>query len=117
LPKEGQDQGSCDTSLKRALVYGREALTNAFRHSSATRIELALDYGPRGLRMQVRDNGQGIGSDEPVAGPEDHWGLLGMRERAERIGAPLTLWNRPAAGTEVLLFVPAEKAFAQSGKS
>src|SRR5262249_25971182 len=60
---------------------GREALTNAFRHSRGTRIELELDYAASGLRMVVRDNGCGIPSDVAVAGTDGHWGLPGMRER------------------------------------
>jgi len=45
------------------------------------------------------------------SGRDGHWGLSGMRERAERVGARLRVWSRPAGGTEVELCVPAHIAF------
>jgi signal transduction histidine kinase len=81
----------------------REALGNAFRHSGATLIEAEIEYSARRLRLIVRDNGRGI---EPGTGRDVHWGLRGMRERAESIGAKLTIWSRAGAGTEVEISVP-----------
>src|SRR5207253_1081679 len=77
----------------RDEVYriGREALVNAFRHSGAGNIEVELDYHPNRLRILVRDDGCG---DDPKVlqfGRDGHWGLSGMRERAERIGAKLKI--------------------------
>jgi signal transduction histidine kinase len=97
----------------RDEVYriGREALLNAFRHSSATRIEIELEYTPTELRMFVRDDGKGIDEQVVQSGSEGHWGLTGMRERAERIGATLKIRSRAGAGTEVELRVPARLAF------
>src|SRR5262249_31974449 len=66
---------------------GREALLNAFRHSHARAIEVALGYEPSQMRIVVRDNGSGIDQQILASGREGHWGLSGMRERAERIGA------------------------------
>ena len=68
---------------------GREAVTNAFRHSAAKKVEIELDYASSGLRLLVRDNGRGMEPQIVRSGSEGHWGLLGMRERAERIGARL----------------------------
>jgi signal transduction histidine kinase/ligand-binding sensor domain-containing protein len=90
---------------------GREALANAFRHSAATEFEVEVEYAPAFLRLLVRDNGKGI---EPLVvrtGRDGHWGLSGMRERAERIGARLRLLSRATAGTEVELSVPAKLAY------
>jgi signal transduction histidine kinase/ligand-binding sensor domain-containing protein len=97
----------------RDEVYriGREALLNAFRHSSATRIEIELEYTPTELRMFVRDDGKGIDEQVVHRGSEGHWGLTGMHERAERIGATLKIRSRAGAGTEVELRVPARLAF------
>jgi signal transduction histidine kinase len=81
----------------------REALGNAFRHSGATLIEAEIEYSARRLRLIVRDNGRGI---EVSTGNDVHWGLRGMRERAERIGAKLTIWSKAGAGTEVEISVP-----------
>lgn len=87
----------------RDEVYrgGHEALLNAFRHSEATRIELEMQYNPKQLRIVVRDNGKGIDSDVVRQGREGHWGLSGMRERAQQIGGKLKVWSRVGAGTEV----------------
>src|SRR6266567_4648618 len=90
---------------------GREALVNSFRHAQASSIEVEIEYGAKQLRVLVRDNGGGIDPQVLHSGREGHWGLSGMRERAERIGARLTVWTRPVGGTEIELSVPATLAF------
>ncbi len=97
----------------RDEVYriGREALANAFRHSRATDVEVELEYADTQLRVLVRDNGCGIDPQVVRTGRDGHWGLSGMRERASRIGATLTVWSRAEGGTEVDLSVPSRVAF------
>jgi signal transduction histidine kinase len=97
----------------RDEVYriGREALVNAFRHSRAKIIEVEVEYAAKRLRILVRDDGCGISPQVLQSGREGHWGLAGMRERAERIGARLKLRSRVASGTEVELSVPSYVAF------
>ena len=90
---------------------GREAVTNAFRHSRASKIEVELQYAPKHLRLLVRDNGVGIDQAVVRTGLDGHWGLSGMRERAEEIGAKLRVLSSPAAGTEIELSVPSRIAF------
>jgi signal transduction histidine kinase len=99
--------------LIRDEVYriGREALVNAFRHSGAAEIEVEIEFAARALRVLVRDNGRGIDPEVLEAGRDGHWGLSGMRERADRMGARLKVWSRAGAGTEVELSVPGEIAF------
>jgi signal transduction histidine kinase len=99
--------------ILRDEVYliGREALTNAFRHSQAKRIEVEVEYAASHLRVLVRGDGCGIDPQVLRSGREGHWGLTNMRERAERIGARLTVGSRPARGTEVELSVPDHNAF------
>jgi signal transduction histidine kinase len=87
-------------------LIGREALANALRHSGATCIEAEIEYSPRRFRLVVRDNGRGIDAEVARTGKDARWGLLGMRERAESIGAKLTIWSKPCAGTEVEISVP-----------
>src|SRR5258708_6076104 len=97
----------------RDEVYqiSREALVNAFRHSRARKIEVQLEYGFNKLRVHVSDDGCGIDPEVLRAGRDGHWGLPGMRERAERIGAKLHVWSSATAGTEVELSVPSQIAF------
>jgi signal transduction histidine kinase len=90
---------------------GRELLVNAFRHSRAGCIQVELEYALRRFRLVVRDDGCGIDPQVLREGREGHWGLPGMRERAERIGARLRVWSRAGAGTEVVLSVPNSIAF------
>ena len=99
--------------LIRDEVYhiGRKLLVNAFRRSGASCIEVELEYAPKRFTIVVRDDGCGIDPQVLRAGREGHWGLPGMRERAERIGARLRVWSRAAAGTEVALSVPNSIAF------
>ena len=97
----------------RDEVYriGREAVLNAFRHARARNIEVELEYAADRFRVLVRDNGCGIDPQVVQFGRDGHWGLCGMRERAERIGGKLRLWSRSGEGTEVELRVPASIAF------
>jgi ligand-binding sensor domain-containing protein/signal transduction histidine kinase len=97
----------------RDEVYriGREALINAFRHARANKIELELRYSSKGLCMLVRDDGCGIDSAVLQTGRDGHWGLSGMRERADRIGAQLHVMSSASAGTEIELSIPGNVAF------
>ena len=85
---------------------------NAFRHSGARNIEVEISYLGRGLTVVIKDDGRGIDPAILRSGREGHWGLPGMRERADRIGARLTLRSREGSGTEVELSLPARVAFS-----
>ena len=90
-----------DRSVEEELfAIAREALTNAAKHSQATRIDVSVAYldGP-GVRVAVTDDGCGFDPDQPHDG---RYGLVGMYERAARIGAALTLASEPGAGTEIV---------------
>jgi signal transduction histidine kinase len=94
---------------------GRELLRNAFRHAHAGRIEVELRHDKSMLRLRVRDDGKGIDSSVLKEGMRGaHWGIPGMRERAERIGGRFTIWSEAGAGTEAELTVPARVAYGKS---
>jgi signal transduction histidine kinase len=103
--------------LDEIYRIGREAIVNACRHSRARDIEAEVRYRPTELRIAVRDNGCGIDPQELQWESNGHWGLQGMRERADRIDARLRLWSSMALGTEVELCVPGAVAFEQSRDS
>lgn len=94
-----------------AFRIGREAIGNAFRHAQARNIEVELEYARNQMRILVRDDGRGIDPKVLRLGLDGHWGLSGMRERAERIGARLSVRSRGATGTEVELSIPGHIAF------
>jgi signal transduction histidine kinase/ligand-binding sensor domain-containing protein len=94
----------------------REALTNAFHHSQASSIEVEITYDSASFSLRVRDNGCGIEQDILGSGREGHWGLRGMRERAQNISAQLSIWSNPGSGTEMDLRVPARFAYTRTRK-
>jgi signal transduction histidine kinase/ligand-binding sensor domain-containing protein len=101
--------------FEELFKIGKEALGNAFRHSGAHSIETELNYEPSELSMRVRDDGTGIESAILRQGHKDrHFGLPGMRERAQKVGAHLDVWSRPGAGTEVELRIAAGIAYASA---
>jgi len=93
---------------------GREALLNAFCHSGAKRVECELEYSDNDLQLRVRDNGKGIDPQVLREGRAGHFGFLGMRERAARIGGVLNISSTLGGGTEVQLRIPSVLAFQLS---
>jgi len=90
----------------------REMIRNAFAHAAATHIEVEIRYDRDKLRLRVRDDGKGIDPKVLHAGGQPgHFGIPGMRERAQRIGAHLDFWSEVGAGAEVELTVPASLAY------
>jgi signal transduction histidine kinase len=93
----------------------RELLRNAYRHAHAQSIEAELRYEGDAFLLLIRDDGKGI--DPKILqsrGRVGHWGLPGVYERAEGIGARLDIWSEAGAGTEVRLSVPAAVAYEKS---
>ncbi|MBE9157796.1 PAS domain S-box protein [Nodosilinea sp. LEGE 06152] len=85
------------------LRMGQEALTNAIKHANADEIRVQLAYDRDQVCLRVKDNGQGFGVGSIPA--SEGFGLLGMSERAERIGAQLTIRSQPGQGTEIIVTV------------
>jgi len=85
------------------LRIGQEALTNAIKHANADEIQVELVYDRDRFCLRVKDNGQGFGVGSIPS--SEGFGLLGMSERAERIGAQLTIRSQPGRGTEVVVMI------------
>lgn len=84
----------------------REGLRNAFRHAQAHAIVLEIAYDRAKINLCIRDDGRGIGSDTIHDGkPCTHWGLCGMRERAQTLGGQLEVRSNRDSGTEVELTI------------
>jgi signal transduction histidine kinase len=84
------------------LRIAQEAATNALKHARARRIDIHLDHQPARVALTIRDDGDGF--DPAAAGqarPAPHFGLLGMRERAARIGALIEVDSAPGRGCTV----------------
>jgi signal transduction histidine kinase len=92
-----------------------EALRNAFWHAQAHQIVVEILYDERQFRLRVRDDGKGIDEQAVRRQPRSgHFGLYGMRERAEIVSGRLDIWTKLDAGTEVELSIPAAIAYASS---
>ena len=105
---EGKPRRLSPTLQNELYRIGREMIRNAFHHAAASHIEVEIRYDEHQLRLRIRDDGKGI--DPKVldaSGRPEHWGLPGVRERAQRIGSRLEFWSEAGAGTEVELRVPA----------
>jgi PAS domain S-box-containing protein len=76
----------------------QEALHNVVKHANANRARIALRRVGRQLRLTIEDNGIGF---DPDAVPRGHLGLVGMQQRAERIGANLEIGRRPGGGSRI----------------
>ena len=91
------------------LRIAREAVTNAVKHADPRVVSIDLVYEPAVVRLSVRDDGTGLKGPEAEAAPDSgHWGIVGMRERAQRVGGTLEISSAPGRGTTVSLSIPAE---------
>jgi signal transduction histidine kinase len=102
--------------ILRDEVYAiaREAVRNAFHHAEARRIEAEIRYTGSLLQLRIRDDGKGIDPGIVALGRAGHYGVPGMRERAQRIGGKLDVWTATGAGTEIELSIPASIAYGTS---
>ena len=92
------------------LAVVREGLRNAFEHSLAKNIAVVVIYAKRGLRISIQDNGIGVSEQRlELCQKEGHWGIAGMRERAEKLGGRLMIKSRLSRGTTVSLDIPRER--------
>lgn len=91
----------------------REAIWNAVQHAYAASISLQVEFSRRALTLRIHDDGCGIAAAVLASGGrEGHWGMPGMRERAERVGGRLLI--QVCDGTRVVLSVPARLAYKKS---
>src|SRR4029453_7255945 len=91
---------------------GSEALRNAFRHAHARQVEVEIRYEDRQFQLRVRDDGRGIGAPVLDGHRAGHFGMVGMRERAELIGGQFEVWSETGMGTEVALTIPGTVVYA-----
>ncbi|MBK8094495.1 MAG: sensor histidine kinase [Verrucomicrobiaceae bacterium] len=102
---EGQ-HARLSTSKETALLrLCHEAVANAARHSGAANISLRLCYAPGEVSAVIQDDGKGFNpqAPRPTGG---HFGLLGMEERADKIGARLKIESTPGQGTQIRITLP-----------
>ena len=102
--------------MEELFYIGREALGNAFRHAQGTRVDVVLHYDARQFTLAIQDDGIGLPAAMLAHGKrDDHWGLPGMRERADTVQGKLTIANVPGGGARIVLAVPARSAYVGAG--
>ncbi|WP_296945026.1 sensor histidine kinase [uncultured Massilia sp.] len=110
----GEQRPLHDAVEDEVAHIAREALRNAATHAGARTVRVALGYGKRALTVSVADDGCGLPAEVARGGARPgHWGLAGMRERAERVNGLLVIDSQPGRGTTVRLAVPARQAYIE----
>src|SRR6266550_3696374 len=85
------------------LHIGQEALTNSLKHAHATKFQAQLSFNPDAVYLELQDNGDGFNVGNANGGG---FGLIGMKERAEQIGATVDVTSKPGAGTSIVAVSP-----------
>ena len=88
------------------LRIGQEAVTNAIKHAGAGNIRIELNCESRWLKLSIHDDGCGFSPANAFGTSSGHFGLLGMRERAEKIGATFQATSSPGQGTIISVRIP-----------
>ena len=115
LTVRGTPTKLCPAVRDEAYRIAHEAIANAFLHADAKRIDVDIDYLAHQFCVRIRDDGRGIDTVFLTQeGRPNHWGLRGMRERAHRIGASLTIGRQQTGGTVALLTVAPTIAYEQA---
>lgn len=91
---------------RSAFQIGKEAITNAVRHAAASRVRVRISFSPGELLLAVQDDGAGFDTEGQSWRQREHFGLLGMSERATEAGGRLTIASRQGAGTTVTAVFP-----------
>jgi signal transduction histidine kinase len=89
----------------------QESLSNVARHARASLADVTLTYSPQDVRLEISDHGIGFKVPKSPAdfAPGDHFGLLGMYERAQLISAEFSVQSSPGEGTRILVILPEEQ--------
>ncbi len=92
------------------LRIGQEAVTNAAKHGRPSRIQVALKFGAAEVALTVSDDGHGFDPNLQPAAASGHFGLAGMRERADKLRGALSLESRAGEGVRMRVTVPLDSA-------
>lgn len=88
------------------LRIAQEAITNAIKHASPAHISVSLAYESSGTRLKISDDGCGFSVSDAPDGRMGHFGLLGMKERVDKIAGSLHITSTPGQGACIEVFVP-----------
>jgi ligand-binding sensor domain-containing protein/signal transduction histidine kinase len=103
------------STAHEVLMMVREALHNALRHGRPTEVEVLAAFENDAFNVQVRDNGCGFDPAPALSSSNGHYGLIGIQERAKRLGGRILVKSHPGSGTEVTLQVPRRSTERDNG--
>lgn len=95
-----------DEFQRHLLRITQEAVTNIVKHASATKVSVRLNREATRLHLQILDDGEGFQKPNAISPLDGHFGLIGMRERTERLGGEFRLESQVGQGTLVDVTVP-----------
>jgi signal transduction histidine kinase len=104
----GPPRKLCPRNERDLLRIFQEVLTNTVKHAHATTVYIVLTFTPHSIALRVRDDGRGFDPQSLSPAGNGHYGLIGMRERAERIGGHFSLDAKPGGGTDLMVEVPSK---------
>ena len=102
----GEEAPLSSTTKHHLLRIAQEAVTNAIRHSGAEQVWVNLEFSDRGTFLAIRDDGRGFVPDDVLTGGIGHFGLRGLRSRAQKVRGDLRIESTPGRGTIVSIRVP-----------
>jgi signal transduction histidine kinase len=103
---EGENLRLPENAAHHVLRIAQEGVTNAVKHAHAAHIRVWLSVQVEGLRLVVEDDGEGFHTDNSFASSGGHFGLMGMRERAQALGGTLEVTSAPGRGTRLVMTAP-----------
>ena len=109
IETNGETHPLPETVEENLLRIGQEAITNAIKHSGAKTVKIELHFNPQQVVLEIKDDGKGFALAACPGPDEGHFGLLGIRERAERMGGEAHISSTPGTGTCVRVEIPREE--------
>ena len=106
VSREGQALDLPEVVQDHLLRIGQETITNALKHGHPRKIEIRLTFRSRSVSLAITDDGCGFCPDAAPGQEAGHFGLIGMRERIQRLGGTFVLDSAPGAGTKIAVVVP-----------
>jgi len=100
----GEERALDDARATAIFRVVQESLTNVAKHAQANHVSVSVDFAPAGVRVAIRDDGQGFDSSSPP--PPGHFGLMGMQERIHALQGEIQIDSQPGRGSHITIEVP-----------
>jgi signal transduction histidine kinase len=106
-----------ESTVHEVLMVAREALYNSVRHGHPRRVDVSVSFDESSCSVEVRDDGLGFDPVALASTSSGHYGLIGMKERVERMGGTFVLKSQAGEGTGLMIRVPRKGIAAEQQES